>query len=159
MQAPAAAEPFRQRFCRAMGCGARFFLCRACDRGQRYCSAACRAQARAQQRRAARQRHQRSRAGRLDHRDRQRAYRRRLAVRRHATVTTAATAAAATPPTPPLEKVTDHASATDATSGKVRAFVWRWQDFPTAACTALGVLVCRWCGRVSRWLNPFFAAG
>jgi hypothetical protein len=159
MLAPSAAEPFRQRFCRATGCGARFFLCRACDRGQRYCSAACRVQARTQQLRRARQRHQRSRAGRFDHRDRQRAYRRRLAVRRHATVTTSATVAAATPPTPPLENVTDHASATKPTSGQVRVSVWRWPDFPAAARTAHGVLVCRWCGRVGHWLNPFVNTG
>ena len=154
MQAPSAAEPFRQRFCRAVGCGVRFFLCRACDRGQRYCSAACRAQARAQQRRAARQRHQRSHAGRLDHRDRQRAYRRRLAVRHHTAVTTPTSEITATPPTSPSENVTDHASATQPSSGKVRVSVWRWPDFP-AAHTALGVLVCRWCGRVGRWLQPF----
>ena len=151
MLAPAAAEPFRQRFCRAADCGARFFVCRACDRGQRYCSAACRAQARTQQQRNARQRHQRSRAGRLDHRDRQRAYRRRRAVRRHAAVTSSA----ATLPTSSQENVTDHASATTATCSKVRASVWRWPEFPAAARTALGVLVCRWCGRVSRWLQPF----
>lgn len=155
MLAPSAAEPFRQRFCRAAGCGARFFLCRACDRGQCYCSTECRAQARAQQLRRARQRHQHSNAGRLDHRDRQRAYRRRRAARQHATLTTLVTVAAATVPTPPPENVTDHASATPPSSGKVRVSVWRWPDFPTVARTALGVLVCRWCGRVSRWLQPF----
>ena len=47
-----------------------------CDRGQRYCSVACRPQARLQQRRCANCRHQRSPEGRLDHRDRQREYRR-----------------------------------------------------------------------------------
>jgi hypothetical protein len=80
-------------------------------------------------------------------------------VRRHAALTTSATIAAATPPTSSQENVTDHASTTAATSGKVRASVWRWPDFPTALRTALGVLVCRWCGRVGRWLHPFFAAG
>lgn len=152
MLAHHAAEPFRQRFCRARACGARFFVCRACDRGQCYCSAACRAQARAQQRRTARQRHQHSTAGRLDHRDRQRAYRRRLAVRRHTTQATSATVTSAAPSTPPPENVTDHASAETSSSGTVRAFVWRW---PAAPRVALGVLVCRWCGRVGRWLNPF----
>lgn len=159
MLAPSAAEPFRQRFCRAPGCGARFFLCRACDRGQCYCSAACRAQARTVQQRRARQRHQRSSAGRLDHRDRQRAYRRRLAVRRHAPVRVSATASVLTPFSPHQENVTDHASATAATSGKVRTSVWNWPDFPAATRTALGVLVCRWCGRVGQWLHPFFATG
>jgi len=70
--------PFRQRFCRAQACGAVFYVCRSCDRGQRYCSEHCRGKARREQRRAANRRHQRSQEGRLDHRDRQREYRRRL---------------------------------------------------------------------------------
>ena len=51
-----------------------FYLCRHCDRGQRYCSARCREKSRRLQRREANRRHQRSPEGRLDHRDRQRAY-------------------------------------------------------------------------------------
>ena len=80
----AAAEqvPFRQRFCRAQGCGSVFYVCRACDRGQRYCSERCRDKARREQRRAANRWHQRSVEGRLDHRDHQREYRRRLAALR-----------------------------------------------------------------------------
>src|SRR5215510_5158817 len=35
-------KPFRQRFCLASGCGAMFFICPHCDRGQRYCSDNCR---------------------------------------------------------------------------------------------------------------------
>ena len=65
----------RQRFCRNSCCRALFWICTCCDRGQRYCSAECRRQARCQQHRAANRRHQRSAEGRLDHRDRQRAYR------------------------------------------------------------------------------------
>jgi hypothetical protein len=74
--------PFRQRLCRAAACGSVFYVCRPCDRGQRYCSERCRDKARREQRRAANCRHQRSLEGRLDHRDRQREYRRRLAARR-----------------------------------------------------------------------------
>jgi hypothetical protein len=70
--------PFRQRFCRAQACGSVFYVCRRCDRGQRYCSERCRDKARREQRRAANRRHQGSPEGRLDHRDRQREYRRRL---------------------------------------------------------------------------------
>jgi hypothetical protein len=70
---------FRQRLCRGQTCGAVFYVCRPCDRGQRYCSERCWAKARREQRRAANRRHQRSEEGRLDHRDRQREYRRRLA--------------------------------------------------------------------------------
>jgi len=69
----------RQRVCYGGGCHAVFWICRHCDRGQRYCSPTCRAQARLQQRRDANCRHQRSPEGRLDHRDRQREYRRRHA--------------------------------------------------------------------------------
>lgn len=71
----------RQRFCHAVECRARFFLCSHCDRGQRYCSVACRNQARLRQRRSANRRHQQSPEGRLDHRDRQERYRRRRAER------------------------------------------------------------------------------
>lgn len=71
---------FRQRFCRAEACGAMFCVCRPCDRGQRYCSERCRDKSRRGQRRAANRRHQQSPEGRLDHRDRQREYRRRLVV-------------------------------------------------------------------------------
>ena len=68
---------FRLRSCRAAGCGALFWICRRCDRGHRYCSVRCRQQVRRQQCREANRRHQQSPEGRLDHRDRQRAYRRR----------------------------------------------------------------------------------
>jgi hypothetical protein len=65
----------RQRIC--LTCRKLFWICRHCDRGHRYCSASCRYQAYGQQRRMANRRHQQSPEGRLDHRDRQRAYRRR----------------------------------------------------------------------------------
>ena len=63
-------EPLRQRFCRGAGCGAVFWICRHCDRGHQYCGERCRRKARRQQRLAANRRHQQSREGRLDHRDR-----------------------------------------------------------------------------------------
>ena len=72
----------RQRVCRAQTCLAVFWLCLHCDRGQRYCSLACRNGARLRQRRRANLRHQRSPEGRLDHRDRQQAYRDRQSQRR-----------------------------------------------------------------------------
>lgn len=159
MVAQETAMPFRQRFCRARDCGARFFLCRACDRGQCYCSAPCRRSARTLQRRAARQRHQRSLAGRLDHRDRQRAYRRRLAVRRH-TASVAPPTAASVSSSPPDEKnVTDHASHLPSASGTVRASAWCWPLTAPLPRAGRGALVCHWCGRVGRWLNPFLSTG
>lgn len=76
----AVASAFRHRFCRAVGCGVGFWICRSCDRGQRYCSQPCQREARREQLRQANRRHQQSPEGRLDHRDRQRAYRQRRAL-------------------------------------------------------------------------------
>jgi hypothetical protein len=87
----------RQEVCR---CGRIFYICRSCDRGQRYCSEHCRQKARRQQRREANRRHQQSPEGRLDHRDRQRLYRERLALRQ--------------------ERVTDQGSPASNSSGTMR---------------------------------------
>ena len=54
-----------------------FFLCRHCDRGDRYCSRRCREEARRTTLRGAGQRYQRSRQGRLHHAARQARYRAR----------------------------------------------------------------------------------
>jgi hypothetical protein len=70
---------FHQGRCTASSCGAPFWICRPCYRGQRYCSDRCRLKTRREQRRAANRRHQQDTDGRLDHRDRQRAYRLRRA--------------------------------------------------------------------------------
>ena len=67
----------RPRVC--FECRTGFFLCFRCDRGQRYCSPACRRRARLRQRRSANRRNQQSPEGRLNHCDRQKAYRRRKA--------------------------------------------------------------------------------
>src|SRR5207249_1724039 len=58
-----------------------FYLCRHCDRGQRYCSSRFREKSRCLQRREANRRHQQTPDGRADHRDRQREYRQRLKTR------------------------------------------------------------------------------
>ena len=71
--------PFRIRACRY--CNGPFFICRSCDRGHAYCSEPCRRQGYARRRRQARARHEQSPEGRLDHRDRQRAYRERWRAR------------------------------------------------------------------------------
>jgi hypothetical protein len=57
-------------------CWERFYICHRCYRGQSYCSDSCRYQARRQQLREANRRYRRSIEARLDHRDRQRDYRR-----------------------------------------------------------------------------------
>ena len=72
---------WRMVVCRGSGCGAVFYICGFCYRGQAYCGAGCRAPAQRQQRRNANRRYQRSLEGRLDHRDRQLAYRARCRLR------------------------------------------------------------------------------
>lgn len=116
-----------QRQCHGPECGRPFFICRSCFRGQRYCSAVCRDLARRQQRRIANHRHQHSPEGRLDHRDRQRAYR-----RRHA------------------RRVTDQGSARRSSSGSIvrqpSAALWRraiagGRRVRCIACGRLAVLI------------------
>lgn len=64
----------RQRVCRGPGCGIIFYICRPCDRGQRYHDGVCRHRARLAQRRKANQEYQASFVAKLDHAARQRAY-------------------------------------------------------------------------------------
>jgi hypothetical protein len=116
--------PFYQRRCHAQGCAAVFFICRSCYRGQRYCSEPCRQLARRQQRRAANRRHQQSPEGRLDHADRQREYRLRVAGR-----------------------VTDQGSATEAGSGSIS------QLDPIQPRPTPGRVCCVVCGRRGRFIE------
>jgi hypothetical protein len=103
-----------------------FYLCRPCDRGQRYCSERCREKSRRQQRRAANRRHQRSDEGRLDHRDRQREYRLRL-----------------------VERVTDQGSGGEVCSSTLRRLSeWSFE-------AGVGEVFCRLCGRRGTLVDPF----
>ena len=135
-------EPQRQRFCRAVDCGVVFWICRCCDRGQQYCGdrCRCRQKARRQQRREANRRHQQSREGRLDHRDRQRAYRQR---RRQA-------------------RVTDTPSAAPLDSGSITATPFRSRNGPENGFVEPGYAddtgfepACIICGRILRFADPF----
>ena len=63
-----------QRLFNCHHCNTRATVCTTCDRGQQYCSAACRQQQRARQVREAGQRYQLREPGRLLHAARQRAY-------------------------------------------------------------------------------------
>ena len=58
-------------------CRRQVIICRRCDRGQRYCSVSCGEISRKIQLKLAGARYQQSSEGRLDHADRQRAYRKR----------------------------------------------------------------------------------
>jgi hypothetical protein len=142
-------KPFRQRFCQASNCRALFLICSHCDRGQRYCSPACRLQSRVAQLRAARRRHQQSPEGRLDHRDRQRAYRRRKA---------------ASSPPPSTIRVTDQASKASLTSATIATANDSGLAGPVSrhvrrVLSDLGWLLCHFCGRLGRFLNPFYEPG
>lgn len=134
----------RQRFCVAAGCGALFWICRCCDRGQRYCSDRCRAKARREQRRAANLRHQQSPEGRADHRQHQRDYRKRQAKAAKVFVTDQSS-----PDSCPTGNITAPVSTSpvvaedgDETSHQTRIY-------------GPGVPYCIICGRPGRFVDPF----
>lgn len=130
----------RQRVCGGTGdsgCHAVFWICQHCDRGQRYCSLACRLEARRCQRRSANSRHQRSPEGRLDHRDRQRAYRHRA----QAPVTDQGSLSIPSP--------------ASSGCGTFRAIPIQ-PRFPREPEKRAGLwLRCRLCGRGGRFVDPF----
>ena len=130
------------RVCRNGECRTLFFLCRSCDRGQHYCSLACRRHARLRQRRGANCRHQQSIEGRLDHRDRQRRYRYR---RIQARVTDQGSFSVPYPPLCRSERLEPEIPEQTAA-----ALLPRWP--PRHA----GVRICCCvCGRPGRWFEPF----
>lgn len=118
----------RQRQCRVESCGAVFYLCSSCDRGQRYCSERCREKARREQRRAANRRHQESDEGRLDHRDRQREYRLRT-----------------------VQRVTDQGSGSEVSSPTLRPLSELFFEVGVNG----GEAFCRLCGRRGTLIDPF----
>ena len=132
---------FRQRLCHFPPCGAVFYLCPHCDRGQRYCSPRCREKSRRLQRRQANRRHQQSPEGRLDHRDRQREYRERQRAR----VTDQSSLQAS-----PCVNLTAPPTAESLASGPEP------DPLPSfGRGTRSGSVVCQICGRRGRWVNPF----
>ena len=134
-------QPLRQRFCQAASCGAIFFICAHCDRGQRYCSAVCRQQARRQQWRTASRRHQQTLEGKLDHQDRQRAYRQRKA----ASIS---------------NSVTHQGSQAESNLGTLSNFQSQKvisSILPRLLKPLFGfrLLICQFCAQMSRFVNPF----
>ena len=135
----------RLRVCLRGECRATFFLCPQCDRGQRYCSLQCRGQARLKQRRSANRRHQQSPEGRLDHRDRQRAYRSRRAQQR---VTDQGSLLILSPSSSQCERMDVISAGVAPNAGKA------W--LPPGPEKRPGVwLCCRVCGRAGRFVDPF----
>jgi len=130
----------RQRFCLGQGCQSVFFIRTHCDRGHRYCSTECRDHARRRQRRAANGRHQRSPEGRLDHRDRQQAYRCRQR--------------------PAQPRVTDQGSISTVSPASFdcgRADAVEHPAAPPSRQESQPALWlrCRVCGRAGRFIDPF----
>jgi hypothetical protein len=78
-------DSFRFVVCDRADCRQVFFLCRRCDRGDRYCSQRCAYRARHATLRAAGRRYQHSRPGRRQHAARQARYRGRRAAREKVT--------------------------------------------------------------------------
>lgn len=130
-----AEDVLRQRFCRWQGCNAIFWICRRCDHGQQYCSEHCRTKARREQRRAANLRHRKTLEGRLDQRDRQRAYRRRRAAL----------------------SVMDQGSPKCLKGGSIIAPAFRPPFFAgySGKKQEPGVPYCMICGRPGQFVNPF----
>ena len=125
-------------------CWSKFYICRRCYRGQRYCSARCRQVARRKKCQGYNLRHQQTEAGREDHRERQRAQRRHRA-RAEKT----------------KESVTDQSSHRLTEDGKLRRGdeddvgagfgEWRRSAAPTGAR-------CQRCGRQSVRVEPLSEA-
>ena len=125
-----------QRACRSEHCHTIFYICSHCDRGHRYCSEECRHQARLRQMRCANRRHQQSEEGRLDHRDRQDAYRQRQRDAQ-ARVTDHGSISITSPPSLPRGQA--DAALTMQPPPELMPFRPR----------------CRICGRVLRFINPY----
>ncbi|MDA2924032.1 hypothetical protein MYX65_05145 [Acidobacteria bacterium AH-259-L09] len=148
--------PFRQRFCRAQGCGALFWICRSCDRGHRYCSPPCREKARRQQRREANRRHQQSPEGRLDHRDRQRAYRHRRTRARVTDQGRQSPWASASIPASPFVASLAFKKADERPEEEVDA---QQRSFELRAFSHFRVVFCVVCGRSGCFVDPFQEGG
>ncbi len=152
-----AGEPlFHQRRCVATPCGAPFWICQSCYRGQRYCCERCRLKNRRQQRREANRRHQQSPEGRLDHRDRQRAYRLRRARARVTDHTRTAPSSSARigRPDPLLQSTmagTETQPEEELHAGKAVTDGYRRWSAPGVHCLV--------CGRWGTFVDPFRRGG
>ncbi len=130
-----------------------FFVCPDCDQEQVYCSDSCRKLARLANHRLANRRHQQSEEGRLDHRDRQRAYRRRKALASSQSATTKSVTDHTPAPTPSCVTLLAVASAIQ---GRPSSTFLPPPRPPERFCYSDRLLVvCRFCARRGRFINPF----
>ena len=157
--------PFRQRNCLDRDCGELFFICSHCDRGQRYCSEKCRQASRHRQLRLANQRYQQSPEARLDHRDHQRAYRLRKARSESATTASRVTdhgsqsdLACATMPSPQLSesRATWIRLSKPVSADSLLRFLEVAGEVLAHVLSRLGPVICRFCGRMGRFIDPFY---
>jgi hypothetical protein len=129
-----------------------FAICSHCDRGHVYCGRLCSEGARCDSLRRARRRHRRSPEGRLDHRDRERERRRRLAAR-------VGDHPSATPePAVKLSPALDPSGIPTPGTSAERVEKLEIPDAPRAALVAPSSRVlrtgrCRVCGRLGRWFR------
>lgn len=131
-------------------CGERFYICSPCYRGHKYCSQPCRKQARLQQSREANRRYRQSREARLDHRDRQRNYRRlKNSVGDQSSNGTPTNAMIGPPPIP--EVVATAAQAVEAVPARAKPGVpsVRW----AVPRQVRGLIHCRICGRLGEFID------
>ena len=138
----AAEDVFRQRFCRWRQCGSVFWICRSHDRGHCYCSDRCRQKARRKQRREANLRYRQTLEARLDQRDRQRAYRQRLAKR--------SVMDQGSPEEPFSRKIVSLLHSPEDTAGKCGK-----SKPETRMIHDHGTPCCIICGRRGQFVNPF----
>ena len=137
-----AEDVLRQRFCRWRECGAIFWICRSHDRGHCYCSDRCRQKSRREQRRAANLRYRKSPEARLDQRDRQRAYRRR--VTKHSVMDQGS------PREPSSRKIVSSMHSPPDMAGKCSK-----SQSETRMIHDHGIPCCIICGRRGQFVNPF----
>ena len=137
----AAEDVLRQRVCRWHKCRSLFCICSRCDRGHQYCSDQCRQKARREQRRAANLRYRKTVEAKLDQRDRQKAYRQRLA--------------AFSVMDQGSPKVPSTGSILPPAYSPVAAEKGGKQTCETITIHDPGMPYCIICGRTSRFVNPF----
>jgi hypothetical protein len=137
-----------------------FYLCRHCDRGQRYCSPRCREKSRRLQRREANRRYEQSLGpeGRLDHRQRQREYRQRLKARsdRIGASVTDQSSLRSSPCANLIAPRTSEPLRGEPVRGEFAEATQEpaWRPSPDTGLP-VGWVVCQICGRQGRWVNPF----
>ena len=137
-------DSFRFVVCDRADCRHVFFLCRRCDRGDRYCSRACAHRARHATLRAANRRYQQSRQGRRQHAARQARYRGGGAARENVTHQTSPAARPCGIVTPPAAQ-----TVTRAVGQEDLVDV----DVSDTRRPVPGPLRCARCGRAGQWVR------